>query len=66
MSISYSIIQSKEECEHLINLAKPYMHKSTVVDSATGKSVDSRLTIPYSIYNISPSSFSLNSNKKFF
>ncbi|KAF9596416.1 hypothetical protein IFM89_010680 [Coptis chinensis] len=25
--------QSKEECEYLINLAKPHMEKSTVVDS---------------------------------
>lgn len=35
-------MQSKEECEYLINLAKPHMAKSTVVDSATGKSKDSR------------------------
>lgn len=34
--------QSKEECQFLINLAKPHMAKSTVVDSATGKSTDSR------------------------
>ncbi|KAG1359553.1 Prolyl 4-hydroxylase 5 [Cocos nucifera] len=34
---------SKEECEDLINLAKPHMEKSTVVDSATGKSKDSRV-----------------------
>ncbi|XP_030447109.1 probable prolyl 4-hydroxylase 3 isoform X1 [Syzygium oleosum] len=34
---------SKEECEYLINLAKPHMAKSTVVDSATGKSKDSRV-----------------------
>lgn len=34
---------SKGECEHLINLAKPHMEKSTVVDSATGKSKDSRV-----------------------
>ncbi|KAI3431987.1 uncharacterized protein J3R85_007645 [Psidium guajava] len=34
---------SKEECEYLINLAKPHMVKSTVVDSATGKSKDSRV-----------------------
>lgn len=34
--------QSKEECEYLINLAKPHMLKSTVVDSKTGQSKDSR------------------------
>lgn len=34
--------QSKEECEYLIELAKPHMEKSTVVDSATGLSKDSR------------------------
>lgn len=34
---------SKEECEYLINLAKPHMQKSTVVDSDTGKSKDSRV-----------------------
>nr|XP_010940405.1 probable prolyl 4-hydroxylase 3 [Elaeis guineensis]XP_029116066.1 probable prolyl 4-hydroxylase 3 [Elaeis guineensis] len=34
---------SKKECEYLINLAKPHMEKSTVVDSATGKSKDSRV-----------------------
>ena len=36
------VTQSKDECEYLINLAKPHMQKSTVVDSATGKSKDSR------------------------
>ncbi|CAL9752165.1 unnamed protein product [Musa acuminata subsp. burmannicoides] len=34
---------SKEECEYLIELAKPYMKKSTVVDSTTGRSTDSRV-----------------------
>lgn len=34
--------QSKEECEYLIELAKPHMQKSSVVDSETGKSKDSR------------------------
>ncbi|KAL6527482.1 putative prolyl 4-hydroxylase 3 [Orobanche gracilis] len=34
---------SKEECAHLINLAKPHMVKSTVVDGKTGKSKDSRV-----------------------
>ncbi|XP_010266057.1 PREDICTED: probable prolyl 4-hydroxylase 10 [Nelumbo nucifera] len=32
---------SREECEYLIGLAKPRMEKSEVVDSTTGKSVDS-------------------------
>ncbi|KAK6131032.1 hypothetical protein DH2020_035230 [Rehmannia glutinosa] len=39
----YHNFLSKEECEHLINLAKPHMAKSTVVDSKTGKSKDSRV-----------------------
>lgn len=39
----YIFHQSKEECEYLIELAKPHMEKSTVVDSTTGKSKDSRL-----------------------
>ncbi|XP_010266054.1 PREDICTED: probable prolyl 4-hydroxylase 3 [Nelumbo nucifera] len=39
----YHNFLSKEECEYLINLAKPHMEKSTVVDSTTGKSKDSRV-----------------------
>ncbi|KAK4434652.1 putative prolyl 4-hydroxylase 3 [Sesamum alatum] len=39
----YHNFLSKEECEYLINLARPYMVKSTVVDSKTGKSKDSRV-----------------------
>ena len=39
------LVQSIEECEYLINLAKPHMQKSTVVDSATGKSKDSRFVL---------------------
>ncbi|KAK8580794.1 hypothetical protein V6N13_143853 [Hibiscus sabdariffa] len=39
----YHNFLSKEECEHLINIAKPRMAKSTVVDSKTGKSKDSRV-----------------------
>ncbi|KAK1295666.1 hypothetical protein QJS10_CPB15g00361 [Acorus calamus] len=35
--------ESEEECKHLIELAKPHMEKSTVVDSATGQSKDSRV-----------------------
>ncbi|XP_018498116.1 probable prolyl 4-hydroxylase 3 isoform X4 [Pyrus x bretschneideri] len=37
----YHNFLSKEECDYLINLAKPHMVKSTVVDSKTGKSRDS-------------------------
>ncbi|KAK3224406.1 hypothetical protein Dsin_011431 [Dipteronia sinensis] len=39
----YHNFLSKKECEYLIDLAKPHMQKSTVVDSETGKSKDSRV-----------------------
>ncbi|XP_050214958.1 probable prolyl 4-hydroxylase 3 [Mercurialis annua] len=39
----YHNFLSKEECEYLIALAKPHMEKSTVVDSKTGRSKDSRV-----------------------
>ncbi|CAN6582441.1 hypothetical protein ACFX13_043146 [Malus domestica] len=39
----YHNFLSKEECDYLINLAKPHMVKSSVVDSKTGKSKDSRV-----------------------
>lgn len=39
----YHNFLSKEECEYLINLAQPHMKKSTVVDSKTGRSKDSRV-----------------------
>lgn len=39
----YHNFLSKEECLYLISLAKPHMEKSTVVDSKSGKSVDSRV-----------------------
>lgn len=39
----YHNFLSKEECEHLINLAKPFLAKSSVVDSKTGKSTESRV-----------------------
>ncbi|KAK6924543.1 Prolyl 4-hydroxylase alpha subunit, Fe(2+) 2OG dioxygenase domain [Dillenia turbinata] len=39
----YHNFLTKDECEHLIELAKPHMMKSTVVDSETGKSKDSRV-----------------------
>uniref|UniRef100_A0A0C9QLG8 procollagen-proline 4-dioxygenase n=1 Tax=Wollemia nobilis TaxID=56998 RepID=A0A0C9QLG8_9CONI len=39
----YHNFLTKEECEYLISLAKPHMVKSTVVDSTTGKSKDSRV-----------------------
>ncbi|KAH1072750.1 hypothetical protein J1N35_025078 [Gossypium stocksii] len=37
----YHNFLSMEECEYLIDLAKPHMKKSKVVDSKTGKSEDS-------------------------
>ncbi|OIW14808.1 hypothetical protein TanjilG_05429 [Lupinus angustifolius] len=39
----YHNFLSKEECEYLISLAKPHMVKSSVVDSKTGKSTESRV-----------------------
>ncbi|XP_059460547.1 probable prolyl 4-hydroxylase 3 isoform X2 [Corylus avellana] len=39
----YHNFLSKEECENLISLAKPHLKKSTVVDSTTGQSKDSRV-----------------------
>ncbi|KAJ4700598.1 Prolyl 4-hydroxylase alpha-like protein [Melia azedarach] len=39
----YHNFLSKAECEYLIDLAKPHMVKSTVVDSKTGQSKDSRV-----------------------
>ncbi|KAK9948340.1 hypothetical protein M0R45_003921 [Rubus argutus] len=39
----YHNFLTKEECDYLIDLAKPRMEKSTVVDSETGKSKDSRV-----------------------
>ncbi|KAL8246863.1 hypothetical protein R6Q59_008079 [Mikania micrantha] len=42
-AVIYHNFLSQEECEHLIDTAKPYMEKSTVVDSVTGKSKDSRV-----------------------
>ncbi|MCL7027399.1 hypothetical protein MKW94_027980 [Papaver nudicaule] len=39
----YHNFLSEEECKYLIDLAKPHMEKSTVVDSETGKSKDSRV-----------------------
>ncbi|XP_009801759.1 probable prolyl 4-hydroxylase 10 [Nicotiana sylvestris] len=42
-AVVYHNFLSKDECEYLINLGKPHMKKSTVVDSATGKSTDSRV-----------------------
>ncbi|CAK9860956.1 unnamed protein product [Sphagnum jensenii] len=42
-SFLYHKFLTAEECMHLIDLAKPSMIKSAVVDSATGKSKDSRV-----------------------
>ncbi|KAL5557521.1 hypothetical protein UlMin_039757 [Ulmus minor] len=39
----YHNFLTDEECDYLIDLAKPSMKKSTVVDSETGKSRDSRV-----------------------
>ncbi|XP_059643539.1 probable prolyl 4-hydroxylase 10 [Cornus florida] len=39
----YHNFLSEAECDYLINLAKPHMQKSEVVDSETGKSKDSRV-----------------------
>ncbi|KAL6226972.1 hypothetical protein ACLB2K_000931 [Fragaria x ananassa] len=39
----YHNFLTQQECDYLIDLAKPHMEKSTVVDSETGKSKDSRV-----------------------
>ncbi|XP_050380187.1 probable prolyl 4-hydroxylase 10 [Argentina anserina] len=39
----YHNFLTQQECNYLIDLAKPHMEKSTVVDSETGKSKDSRV-----------------------
>ncbi|XP_031505150.2 probable prolyl 4-hydroxylase 3 isoform X2 [Nymphaea colorata] len=39
----YNNFLSRDECEHLINLAKPNLRRSSVVDSRTGKSIPSRV-----------------------
>ncbi len=39
----YRHFMTRAECEHFITAATPSMAKSTVVDSATGKSVDSQI-----------------------
>ncbi|KAK7376169.1 hypothetical protein VNO78_35023 [Psophocarpus tetragonolobus] len=39
----YHNFLTKEECEYLINIAKPKMSKSAVVDEKTGKGVKSRV-----------------------
>ncbi|RID59292.1 hypothetical protein BRARA_F02531 [Brassica rapa] len=42
-AVVYHNFLTNEECEHLINLAKPNMVKSAVVDEKTGGSKDSRV-----------------------
>ncbi|KAJ7534181.1 hypothetical protein O6H91_13G082700 [Diphasiastrum complanatum] len=42
-AVIYHNFLSDKECDHLINLAKPSMVKSTVVDSLSGASKDSRV-----------------------
>ncbi|KAL8160750.1 hypothetical protein V2J09_002287 [Rumex salicifolius] len=39
----YHNFLSKEECEYLIELAKPHMLKSEVIDNDSGKGIDSRV-----------------------
>ncbi|XP_045787209.1 probable prolyl 4-hydroxylase 10 [Trifolium pratense] len=39
----YHNFLAKEECEHLINISKPYMEKSFVIDNETGKNVESSI-----------------------
>ncbi|KAL3641030.1 putative prolyl 4-hydroxylase 3 [Castilleja foliolosa] len=39
----YHNFLSKEECEYLINVAKPHMTKSTVIDDETGGTMDSEV-----------------------
>eukprot|EP01018_Ginkgo_biloba_P017841 Gb_02141 [translate_table: standard] len=39
----YHNFMTKDECEYLINIGRPRMVKSAVVDSKTGKSLDSRV-----------------------
>lgn len=39
----YHNFLTQQECDHLISLAKPYMEKSKVVDSTTGKPVSSEV-----------------------
>ncbi|KAA8532025.1 hypothetical protein F0562_006833 [Nyssa sinensis] len=46
----YHNFLSKEECEHLISLSKPHMQKSAVVDSKTGKGIDSRVRTSSGIF----------------
>ncbi|KAL1540688.1 procollagen-proline 4-dioxygenase [Salvia divinorum] len=41
---------SIEECEYLISIAQPHMEKSTVVDTETGKSRDSRVRTSYGTF----------------
>ncbi|XP_074308458.1 putative prolyl 4-hydroxylase 10 [Silene latifolia] len=42
-AVVYHNFLSRDECQYLIDLAKPHMEKSTVVDEKTGKSRDSRV-----------------------
>lgn len=51
VNFTYHLKQSKEECEYLIELAKPYMVKSSVVDSKTGKSTESRFDLLCCVFN---------------
>lgn len=46
----YHNFLTDEECDYLIDLAKPSMKKSTVVDSETGKSRDSRVRTSFGTF----------------
>uniref|UniRef100_A0A7N2KSV2 Prolyl 4-hydroxylase 3 n=1 Tax=Quercus lobata TaxID=97700 RepID=A0A7N2KSV2_QUELO len=46
----YHNFLSKEECEHIISLAKPHMRKSTIVDSKTGRGIESRVRTSYGMF----------------
>lgn len=46
----YRNFMTAEECDHFIKLALPTMQKSTVVDTATGKSVDSQIRTSFGTF----------------
>nr|XP_023892476.1 probable prolyl 4-hydroxylase 3 [Quercus suber]XP_023892477.1 probable prolyl 4-hydroxylase 3 [Quercus suber] len=46
----YHNFLSKEECEHIISLAKPHMRKSTIVDSKSGRGIESRVRTSFGMF----------------
>ncbi|XP_004487245.1 probable prolyl 4-hydroxylase 10 [Cicer arietinum] len=46
----YHNFLTKEECEHLMNIAKPSMQKSAVVDNETGKSLITSIRTSYGTF----------------